>query len=191
MFLFINIISLNYKFIIFNKSKIIDIYNVKFNGQEFEKLYFYIEKFLKKNKLEISLINWITIINWPWWFTSTRILTLTINTIFFVNNIKIDSINYFEFLELQNVNYPILIKANKQEYLIKQKRNSKPYLINIWEIKPWKYIWIWNNFDFANSNISIQLEEDYNLFFKNYKFNWKYKYTEPYYIKRPSITIKK
>ncbi len=191
MFLFINIISKKYKFIIFNKNKIIDIYNVKFNGQEFEKLYFYLEKFLKKNKLLISYINWITVINWPWWFTCTRILALTINTIFFVYKIKIDSIDYFKFLELQNINNPIIIKANKQEYLIKEEKRSKPYLINIWEIKPWKYFWIWDIFDFVNSNISIQLKEDYNLFFKNYNFKWKYKYIEPYYIKKASITIKK
>jgi len=58
MYLFINAISKNSKFILFDKkNKIVDKVSVKIHGKESENLFKYIEKLLKKNKLGFSKIN--------------------------------------------------------------------------------------------------------------------------------------
>ncbi len=190
MYLFINAISKNSKFILFDKkNKIVDKVSVKIHGKESENLFKYIEKLLKKNELDFSKIDWITVINWPWGFTGTRTLSLVINTIFYLYKTKIDVFDYFKFLELSGAIYPIAIKANKREYLIKEDCKKMPYLSNIDNIKPWNYFWIWDNIDFENKDISIKSWEDYKTFFKNYTFDWKLQKIEPYYIKQPNITI--
>ena len=143
---------------------------------------------MSSNNFGLDDIKWIVVINWPWWFTWTRIVALTINTINFTKNIPLLALDYFSLLEKNWLSYPMLVKANRWEYLLKENSFSEPRLVNIPEIANWDYSWIWDIIDFENRDISIKWIQDYNNFIKNNDFIFTDNRIEPYYIKKPSIS---
>ena len=188
MYIFIDTISPNSTIILFCNNQIIAKEDFVIKWKEYDNFLSIFLEFLNNNNLSIEDIKWIVTVVWPGWFTWTRIVTLTINSILFAKKIPLKAINYFELLELSNLSYPILIKANKVEYLFKNSKTEKPFLINKEEIIPWNYSWIGDIIDFENQDIYIQWIKDYNYFINSNKFEFKQEKIEPYYIKKPSIT---
>jgi len=188
MYIFIDTISPNSTIILFANSEIIAKNNFIIKWKEYDNFLSTFLDFLWENKLIIDDIKWIVNVVWPWWFTWTRIVTLTINSILFTKKIPLAPINYFQLLEMSGLYYPMLIKANKWEYLIRNTNKEDPYLINKEEILPWNYSWIWDIIDFENRDIYIQWISDYEYFIRNNKFEFIQNKIEPYYIKKPSIT---
>lgn len=188
MNIFIDIISQQSSIILFEDNTIFASKKFDITWKEFDNFFETILEFLRDNNLNLSQIKWFTIINWPWWFTSTRIITLVMNTINFTSSIKIDSIDYFEFLEICKMSYPMIIKANRSEYLIKESTENEPLLVDKENIKAWTYSSNQNAFDFENNKIYIKWIKDYSSFINNYKFNPSKNRIEPYYIKKPNIS---
>ena len=188
MYLFIDVISPDWALILFNDDKIISESRVSLKWKEFNNLLENIEDLLKQNLMEFKDLSWITVINWPWSFTWTRVIALIVNTLILVYGIKVEAIGYFRFLELSEASCPMFIKANKNEYLVRISSSQEPIIENIGEVKDGAYFWIWDNIDFENRKIYIKSISDYSIFFKNYRFDWKAENIEPLYIKKPNIT---
>lgn len=188
MYIFIDAISPVATVLLFSNQEIISKKTFDILWKEYDKFLDILLGFLDENNMTIDEIDWIAVINWPGWFTWTRIISLTVNAISFTKKIPIDSFDYFNFLEKSWVSYPMLIKANKWEYLIKNSYNLEPQLFLINDIESWSYAWIWNALDFENKQISIEWRRDYEKFIANYSFNWELKRMEPYYIKKPNIS---
>lgn len=188
MNLFIDAISSTWSLVLFNDKIIIDMMKIEMKWKEYDNLLEKIEELLIMNSLAFTDISWIVVINWPGSFTWTRVITLIANTLSFVFNIKIESIDYFRFLETAWWLFPMMIKANRNEYLVKLDSNASPEIKNISEINDLEYFWIWDKSDFENRNIYIKSINDYSTFFKSYRFNWNNERIEPLYIKKPNIT---
>lgn len=188
MYLFIDTISDKSTLILFNDKKLITKKELIIKWREYDNFLNELLNFLEENNLIIDNIDWIVFVNWPWWFTWTRIVTLTLNSILFAKKIKLCSIDYFELMRLSSLDFPMLIKANRWEYLIKIQKDDNPYLTEIANIPDWDYSWIWDIIDFANKNISIKWEIDYEKVISSQSFVFLNNRAEPYYIKKPSIS---
>lgn len=187
-YLFIDTISDIWKLMIFNENKkIISFKNIEIKWSEYSSLLNEIINYLDECGLNLDNISWIITINWPGWFTWTRILALILNTINYVKKIPLESINFWEYVILCWWEYPILIKANRWEYLLKENKNTEPKLIKNEEIKEWEYFWIWD-LDFDKTKIKIKSQLDISKFIENYNPSYNNKKIEPYYIKKPNIT---
>lgn len=188
MNIFIDAISPIWAMVLFEDKKIIKQSELKILWSEFSSFLETFMEFLEENDKKIEDISWILVVNWPWWFTWTRIISLVVNTIQFVYWIPLESIDYFTLLEKLWFNYPIIIKANKKEYLIKNKISDEPKIVSIENIGPWEYAWIWDIKDFEDKKIFLNQVVQYNKLIEEYDFAWKMKRVEPFYIKRPNIT---
>ncbi|EKE26740.1 MAG: hypothetical protein ACD_4C00171G0004 [uncultured bacterium (gcode 4)] len=188
MYLFIDTISNDWALIIFDDHKIIAKTRISLKWKEFDNLLEKIDEFLKDNNLAFKDLSWITVINWPWSFTWTRVVVLIVNTLFYVYNFKIEAIDYFTFMELSWAKYPFAIKANKNEYLVKIDKKTSPLIKTLDEVSDWEYFWIWDNIDFENKDIYIKFISEYENFFNAYDFSWKNSLIQPLYIKKPNIT---
>lgn len=188
MFLFIDTISPKASIILFDNNKIIAEETFIIKWKEYDNFLSILLDFLTAKNITIDNIKWIIIINGPWWFTGTRIVSLTVNSILFTKNIPLFSINYFQLLEMNGHNYPMLIKANRWEYLYKSNSTIDPYLISIEDVPDWSYFGIWDALDFENRDIYIEWLKDYKYFIENNMFSFSDKRIEPYYIKKPSIS---
>jgi tRNA A37 threonylcarbamoyladenosine modification protein TsaB len=188
MYIFIDTISQKWKIIAHKNFKIIKEKNLNVLGSEYSDFLDIFLEFLKEIELDVADIEWVTVVNWPGWFTGTRIIALVINTIQFVNHIKVDAIDYFSLIEKAWSSYPMIIKANRTEFLYKENSGSKPYIMPKSELKPWKYSGIWNELDFENKDIWIESKIDYVSFIEKFEFSWTLDRIEPYYIKKPNIT---
>jgi len=188
MYIFIDTISKISTLILFKDKKIISQKQFDILWKEYDNFLDTLTSFLSENKVTFDHITWLSVINWPWWFTWTRIISLAINTISFIYKIPIDSFDYFFLLEKAWYSYPMIIKANRWEYLLKISWDSKPELTIISNLKKGKYSWIWNVLDFENYDIYVEYISDYGVFINNYSFNWKFERMEPYYIKKPNIS---
>lgn len=188
MKVFIDTVSPVWVIILFEDKKILAQKKLDILWKEFSLFLDQFLNFLKDNNLNLKDILWIVAVNWPGWFTWTRIISLIINTFNFVYWIKIQSIDYFELIERLGMDYPIIIKANRWEYLIKTSKTVIPTIIGNNDLIDWIYSWIWDQNDFENKNISLNIVNEYNNLIENFEFAGANIKMEPFYIKKPNIT---
>jgi len=194
MNLFINALSENWKIILFNESReIISEKDIKILWNESEKLIWFIDDFLNENNLEYRNIENIVVASWPWSFTWIRTIVLMVNTINFVINKNITSLNYFDLFD----NYPIIKASSKRDSFLKKSKNSEVEIIKnddiIEYIKENNITTIyWENKNITilltNNSNSVEILENINYcnIIKNIEFQ-NNKKIEPIYIKKPSI----
>ncbi len=188
MKVFIDAITPIWTIIIFDWNKIVHQKMIEVLWNEFSSFLDVFLSFMNEYNQKIEELEGLSIINWPWWFTWTRIISLIANTIWFVNNVRLEWIDYFTLLDESSFSYPMIIKANRSEYLLKENKDSKPFLISKEKLSPGIYSGIWDDKDFEDKNISIKRISDYNAFISNHSFGFTFDRIEPYYIKKPNIT---
>lgn len=189
MYLFLDTISKESRFVAHdNKWNIIFEKSFDLLWNEYWKFFDSIVSFLNECVIELKQVEGITFINWPGWFTWTRIVSLVLNSIKFASSIQIQTLDYFSFLEMSWNSYPMIIKANRGEYMVKQEKESEPMILNISDIKDGIYSWIWDLKDFENANISVQCELSYEKFINKLRFIPKQGMADPFYIKKPNVT---
>jgi hypothetical protein len=76
--------------------------------------------FLYNNNMEYSDLENIVVVNGPGSFTGVRTTVLMINTINFVIQKNITSLNYFDLFS----DYPIIKTSSKKDSFIKEKKES-------------------------------------------------------------------
>lgn len=181
MNLFINTISTNSKFIIFDDNRKIKkekTINIKWN--ESSRFIKELDLFLKENNLDYKGIKNIVLVNGPWSFTWVRTIVLAINSIIFITDNYLTPISYFDLFK----DYPIIKSSSKRDSFFKKDKNSEIEIIKNEEIeKSYKKVF-WE----ANiKNIEILENIDYLSIIKNIKFK-KLKKIEALYIKKPNIS---
>lgn len=180
MNLFINTISLNSKFIIFDNNR--DIINQKSLNIKWNESSSFIKQldiFLKENNLNYEDIENIVLVNWPWSFTWVRTVVLAVNAINFITDNYLTNINFFELFN----NYPIVKASSKRDCFFKKDENSEIEILKNEEIENnYKKIF-WE----ANlKNIEILEKINYSDIIKLIKLK-KLKRLDPLYIKKPNI----
>ena len=141
MHLFINTLSTPATLILFSEDKkILSKYQWDAKGSEYETLVDSIEEICKNTSLSLKNITSITAVNGPGWFTSTRVIVLTVNTFAHSLGIPVYDIDFFSLLRLSKKSFPYAIAANRREYLLKENTKAVPKLIKC--------------LDFAHSSIS-------------------------------------
>ena len=188
MNIFIDTISPLWKIILYADGKIIKEKDLKILWSEYSLFLDEFMAFLDENEASLKDLDRLVVVNWPGWFTGTRIMALIANTIKFVHDIPLGSIDYFRLLELSGLGYPMIIKANRTEYLLKSKPLSDPVIMPKTEIASWEYSWIWDELDFENQKVSIKWIRDYEKLIEKLESDWNLEKIEPYYIKKPNIT---
>jgi len=187
MNLFLNAISTNWKLILFNNSReIISEFDFEILWNESEKLIGIIDEFLWKNKIEYKDLENIVVVAGPWSFTGIRTIVLLVNTINFVINKNITSLNYFDLFE----NYPIIKSSSRRDSFLKRDKNSEIEIIKNDEVLKYLTENNINNIYWENKNIeNIEIFEkiDYSAIIKNIEFE-NMKIIKPIYIKKPSIS---
>ena len=78
----------------------------------------------------------------------------------------------------------MLIKANRGEYLVKKSLEDLPMIMPIDNVPSGHYSGLGDINDFANKEISIQSELDYNRVIRNLSLEVPQERVEPFYIKK-------
>ncbi len=189
MNIFIDTISKVWNVILFNENrKIVDKISLDFKRNESSKLIPTITKILQKNFLEYNSLENIIVVNGPWSFTWIRSTILVVNSINFLINKKITTINFFDLFD----EYPILKASSKRDMFIKTNKNSQIKILDNKEVDLFlkkanikKVYWdIEENFF---QDVQIINFSDYEKIIKNIKFE-NLKIAESNYIKKPNIT---
>lgn len=188
MKILINTISPISTLIAFEDKQIFYKKEIKVIWEEFSIFLDLFIQFLEENNIEKEKIEWISIVNWPWWFTWTRVIALIVNTFWYIYKTPLEQIDLFTLIIESWWKYPIAIKANRWEYLFKKSTGDTPKILNKDELELWGYFGIWNVSDFQDKNISFNETIDYNSFIVNHEFKYSMQRIEPYYIKKPNIT---
>ncbi len=179
MNLFINTISSNSKFIIFDDKKNIKsekTINIKWN--ESSRFIKELDIFLKESSLDYFDLENIVLVNGPWSFTWVRTIILAVNSINFIIKKSLTPISYFDLFK----DFPIVKASSRRDCFFKKDKNSpieiitneeieKNYKKAFWEANLW--IEIFENIDYYDIINNIELK---NL-----------DKVEPLYIKKPNI----
>ncbi len=167
---------------------------------ESEKLIWYIDEFLNENNLEYIDLENIVVFAGPGSFTWIRTISLLVNTINFVINKNITSLNFFDLYD----NYPIIKSSSKRDSFFKKDVNSEIEVIKNDDILEYlsennitKIYWENKNlfslsiegFNPLSNWESIEIFEkiDYSAIIKKIEFKSE-KIIKPIYIKKPSIS---
>jgi len=189
MNLLLNALLTNWKIILFDDArKIISEKEIKTLWNESEKLIWFLDNFLNENKITYNDLENIIVVAGPWSFTWIRTISLLVNTINFVINKNLTSINFFD---LYN-EYPIIKASSKRDSFFKKSKNSKieilknDELINYLQLNKIVKLF-WENKNLVLSNTQIFENINYSVIIKNIKFKQD-KIVNPIYIKKPSIS---
>ncbi|EKE29580.1 MAG: hypothetical protein ACD_2C00141G0002 [uncultured bacterium (gcode 4)] len=188
MKIFVDTISPKWRIILYEDGKIIKEKEIEILGSEYSLFLDEFMNFLDESRISVKDVKKLTVVNGPGWFTWTRIIALIANTIRFVHNIPLGSIDYFSLMEKSGFDYPMMIRANRTECLLKQDRESDPVIVAKTDVAPWEYSWIWDELDFENRKVSIKWISDYSRLIENLDTVPDTEKIEPYYIKKPNIT---
>lgn len=201
MNLLLNALLTNWKIILFDDArKIISEKDIETLWNESEKLIWLIDDFLEENNIAYNDLENIVVFAGPWSFTGIRTITLLVNTINFVINKNITSLNFFDLYKA----YPIIKASSKRDSFFKKDEKSKIEVIKNDDILKYlsennivKLYWENKNmfslradgFNPLNNREEIQIFEkiDYCAIIKNIEFG-KSKKIDPIYIKKPSIS---
>jgi tRNA A37 threonylcarbamoyladenosine modification protein TsaB len=99
MYLFLNTIVRPANIFLFSEGKILAREEFDITGHEFDDLLEIIELFLSKNSLTVPTLSGIVAVNGPGGFTSTRIVSLIVNTWRSLYHIPTQSLTLFEMYE--------------------------------------------------------------------------------------------
>lgn len=188
MNIFINAVSKSWIIILFNeKREIISEENIEILWNESSKLTTIIDEFLKKNNIKYFDLENIVVVNWPWSFTWVRTIVLAINSINFIINKNITTLNFFDLFD----KYPIIKSSSRRDLFVKYKKNDNISIVKnddfINKVSDDKNIyWDLNN-NLLSENIKIITDINYKKTIQNIIFQ-KNKLIEPLYIKKPNIS---
>lgn len=157
-------------------------------GKEHDELLEIIVGFLKRHSLEVPGLEWVVTVCGPGGFTSTRIVSLIVNTWRSLYHLPTQSLTLFDVFEKAGWKYPMCVKANRGEYLLQTSKEGEPYICSLQDVPNGIYAWIGDISDFADRNISIQSHIEYSSLISEFIFMAEDKNIEPYYIKKPNIT---
>ena len=201
MNLLLNALLTNWKIIIFDEDRnIISEKDIETLWNESEKLIWYIDEFLKENNLEYKDLENIVVFAGPGSFTWIRTISLLVNTINFVIDKNITSLNFFDLYD----NYPIIKSSSKRDSFFKKDRNSEIEVIKNDDILEYlsknnitKLYWENKNllslstegFNPLNKWAKVEIFEniDYSAIINKIEFKSE-KIIKPIYIKKPSIS---
>ena len=124
----------------------------------------------------------------PGGFTSTRIVSLIVNTWRSLHHVSTQSLTLFDVFERSGGTYPMCVKANRCEYLVLASKESEPTIFSLPTMPDGAYFGIMDVSDFENRKISIQSEIAYETLIRDFDFSPEDRNIEPYYIKKPNIT---
>ncbi len=179
MNLFLNTISKNSKFIIFDENRNIKAekeINIKWN--ESSRLIKELDNFLKENSLDYFDLENIVLVNGPWSFTWIRTAVLAINSINFIIEKNLTPISYFDLF----IDFPIIKASSRRDCFFKKEKSSEIEIILNSEVE--------ENYKKAywEANLDIEIFENINYYdiIKNIEFQ-NLKKIEPLYIKKPNI----
>ncbi len=179
MNLFINTISSNSKFIIFDdKRNIKSEKEVNIRWNESSRFIKELDIFLKEEKLDYFDIENIVLVNGPWSFTWVRTAVLAVNSINFITKKSLTPISYFDLFE----DFPIIKASSRRDCFFKKDKNSEIEIIANEEIeKNYKKA-------FWEANLWIEIFENINYcdIIKNIELK-NFDKIEPLYIKKPNI----
>lgn len=199
MNIFIDAVSSSWILILFDNNRIIlSKQNISVVANESSLLVNIIDEFLKNNKTNYYDLENIVVVNWPWSFTWIRAIVLIVNTINFIINKNITTINYFDLFN----NFPIIKSSSKRDLFVKFNKDSKievltneDFLDAIKNEKINIIYWDLTNNLIDNSywelefkkNFEIENNINYENIIKNIEFK-NFKIIEPLYIKKPLIS---
>ena len=184
MNIFINAVTQSWILILFDKNKeIISEEKIEILWNESSKLIEKIDLFLKQNNINYFDLENLVVVNWPWSFTGVRTIVLAINSINFIINKNITTLNFFDLFE----RYPIIKSSSRRDLFVKYKKSSTIEIVKnddfIWE---WKIYWDLSN-NLLSEKIKTISEINYKKIIENIVFK-KNKIIEPLYIKKPNIS---
>jgi tRNA A37 threonylcarbamoyladenosine modification protein TsaB len=199
MNLLLNALLTNWKIILFDEERIIiSEKNIETLWNESEKLIWLIDDFLSENNISYNDLENIVVFAGPWSFTGIRTITLLVNTINFVTNKYITSLNFFDWYD----NFPIIKASSKRDSFFKRDKNSEIEIMKNVDIIEYLYKnnikkVYWENknlplteeFNSLKNIDKIEIVEKINYYaiIKNIKFG-RHKKINPIYIKKPSIS---
>lgn len=187
MNIFLDTVSPKNALILFNDDKkILSKYFFDVRLNESTLLIEEFDNFLKNNNLKYSDLENIVLVNWPWSFTWIRTTVLLVNTINFVINKHITTINYFELFE----KYPIIKSSSKRDSFVKYTLDSEVLVLqnDVLEQELFKKSIFEVSWDINFlKEIKVNSEVNYDKIIKNIQFK-NIKIATPAYFKKPSIT---
>jgi len=199
MNIFINAVTQSWILILFDKNKkIISEEKIEILWNESSKLISKIDLFLKQNNINYFDLENIVVVNWPWSFTGVRTIVLAINSINFIINKNITTLNFFDLFE----NYPIIKSSSRRDLFVKYEKSSKIEIVKNDDFikiihhpsgasfntkgSKLKIYWDLTN-NILSEKINIISEINYTKIIENIVFQQN-KLIEPLYIKKPNIS---
>ncbi len=186
MNLFLDTLSPQNTIILFdNQRNIIQKYDFCILWNETTKLIEEFDMFLYNNNMEYSDLENIVVVNGPGSFTGVRTTVLMINTINFVIQKNITSLNYFDLFS----DYPIIKTSSKKDSFIKEKKESDIMIMENIKIcdflKKRSIHVVYGDIKWLYEIEMIQ-QVDYKSIIKNLVFTHKTSIS-PFYCKKPNI----
>lgn len=189
MNLFINAVSANWVFILFNQDReIFAREDIHVLWNESSKLIWLLDVFLKENKTTYYDIENIVVVSGPGSFTWIRTISLIANTINYVIKKHITDISYFDLFK----EYPICKPSSKRDTFIQKEKDweieliqNQDLLLYFQEEKINKVYWELNKDYFVDIHTLDEIE--YESIISEIKFRWN-NLIKPLYIKKPSIS---
>lgn len=188
MYLFLNTITRPATILLFSRGEVVAREQFDISGHEFDDLLEKIEGFLSSQNQSVPTLEGIVTICGPGGFTSTRIVSLIVNTWHSLYHIPTQSLTLFDLFERSGGIYPMCVKANRGEYLVLATKDGVPTIFTLADMPEGPYTGIGDVSDFADKKISIQSNIDYDMLIADFHFVAEEKNIEPYYIKKPNIT---
>ena len=189
MNLFIDTISSLANITIFDEDRnIIDTISWVVKWNESSTLIPQIDKLIKKNNITYNLLENIVTVNWPWSFTWVRTTVLAANSINYITNNSMTTLNYFDLYKT----YPIVKSSSKRDCFVQFEKNSEikiienGELLNILNEKSIKKVY-WEANKELFPEIEILEKIDYISIIKEVKLD-NLKQIQALYIKKPNIS---
>jgi hypothetical protein len=110
------------------------------------------------------------VVNWPWSFTWVRTIVLAINSINFIIDKNITTLNFFELFE----KYPIIKSSSRRDLFVKYEKNDTIAIVKNEDLKiPDNWIIygdLNNNILFEKINIISKKQYDRTFIYKKTKY---------------------
>ena len=144
--------------------------------------------FLNTQGVQVSQIENIYTVVWPWSFTGIRSICLFVNTLAYIYpKLELTPLSFFDLYDT----YPIVKQSSRRDAFVKLKKNTIIQILQMNELEilaqSW---WIWyGSMDLSLWSFdTISVHHDYDVWERVYSLSHKKtKFVEPLYIKKPNI----